>query len=112
VRDSERISEKHLEELLPLADSFEIAMKDPVWKSVDEKWRLGVEGIYSQLMTIFKNNDLTVFNPLGEEFDPREHEALIDTGTDNIIGEVIQSGYKRGEKVVRPAKVAVGTKKK
>ena len=98
-----------IEELLPLADSFEMAMKDPAWQEVDEKWKKGVEGIHNQLMNIFKNTGVTILNPVGEEFNPHEHEALMDSGTDNKVRDVIQKGYKLGDRIVRPAKVAIGS---
>lgn len=110
MRDKERITEKHVESLLPLADSFEMAMKDPAWKEASETWRKGVEGIHGQLMNLFAQYDVTTIDPLGEEFNPHEHEALVDTGSNTKIGEVIQKGYRIKERVLRPAKVAVGNK--
>lgn len=108
VRDRERITERHIEDLLPLADSFEMAMKDPAWASADAKWRAGVEGIHNQLMQILKGNHVEVLNPEGAEFNPHEHEALMDTGNGTRVSQVIQRGYKIGDRVLRPAKVAVG----
>ncbi len=108
VRDRERITERHIENLLPLADSFEMAMRDPSWAAADPKWRLGVEGIHNQLMNLFKSNAVEILDPIGVEFNPHEHEALMDTGNGNTISNVIQRGYKIGDRVLRPAKVAVG----
>jgi molecular chaperone GrpE len=108
IRDRERITERHIEDLLPLADSFEMAMNDPTWTQADPKWQAGVSGIHTQLMNIFKNYGVEVINPLGKEFNPHEHEALMDTGNGNTVSTVIQSGYKIGDRVLRPAKVAVG----
>ncbi len=109
IRDRERITERHIEELFPLADSFQMAMNDPAWTQADPKWQVGVSGIHTQLMNIFKNYGVEVIHPLGQEFNPHEHEALMDTGNNNTISAVIQSGYKIGDRVLRPAKVAVGT---
>jgi molecular chaperone GrpE len=108
VRDRERITERHIENLLPLADSFEMAMRDPAWAAADPKWRAGIEGIHTQLMNILKSNNVEVLDPLGKEFDPYEHEALMDTGNGSTVSNVIQRGYKIGDRVLRPAKVAVG----
>ena len=108
VRDRARITERHIEDLLPLADSFEMAMRDPSWAAADPKWRLGVEGIHNQLMNLFKSNAVEILDPIGAEFNPYEHEALMDTGNGNTISNVIQRGYKIGDRVLRPAKVAVG----
>lgn len=108
IRDRERITERHIEELLPLADSFEMAMKDSSWVSADPKWRTGVEGIHSQLLNILKNNQVDIIDPLGMDFNPHEHDALTHTGEGTKVLNVIQRGYKIGDRVLRPAKVAVG----
>lgn len=109
-RDRERITERHMEDLLPLADSFDMAMQDPAWQSADEIWRKGVEGIYAQLKNILRSNGIESIEPqAGSPFDPREHEALMDTGNGDVIGQVFQKGYKRGDTIIRPAKVGVGT---
>lgn len=109
-RDKERITEKHMESLFPLADSFEMAKKGTAWEQADEQWKKGIEGIHNQLLTIFAQNGIEAFSPLGEEFNPHEQEALMDNGKDSIVSEVIQKGYRTKDRVIRPAKVAVGTK--
>lgn len=108
VRDRERITERHIEDLLPLADSFEMAMKDTAWESADPKWRTGIESIHTQLMNIFKANNVEVIDPIGAEFNPHEHEALTDSGNGSMVSIVIQRGYKVGDRLIRAAKVAVG----
>lgn len=51
------------------------------------------------------------FGAAGEEFDPTVHEALMheqdEEATTETISQVLQPGYRVGEKVVRPARVAV-----
>ncbi len=106
--DRERAVARHVEELLPLCDSFDMAMGAPAWQSADPTWRKGVEGIYAQLMGLLASYGVTVLAPLGETFNPHEHEALIDNGGEHKVTTVIQKGYKRGETVIRPARVAVG----
>ena len=50
-------------------------------------------------------------NPVGQKFDPNRHEALVEVDHDKIqpghIAFVAQAGYVIGERVLRPAKVAV-----
>jgi molecular chaperone GrpE len=99
-RDRERITIKHLEEILPLKDSFDMAMQDPVWNEADEKWRKGVEGIHAQLANVLKSNGITEI----------EHEAVSHEGDGDTVVAVLQKGYKKGDTIIRPAKVAVGTK--
>ncbi len=110
---------KFLQSLLPLNDSFQTAMSDnDVWEQVDERWRKGVEGIYSQLNTIFQAHDVSKFDPSNEEFDPHFHEALSEEPVNeeqshNKVTTVIQSGFMikkdNKETVLRPAKVVVGS---
>lgn len=110
ARDRERITEKHIEELLPLADSFEMAMQGAGWEEADEKWRQGIEGIYAQLVNILKGSGVTEIEALGKEFDPHEHEAVSQEGDGHTVTAVLQKGYKVGDVIIRHARVAVGTK--
>ena len=54
---------------------------------------------------------LSVFGEKGEKFDPEIHEALVRNVsfevTEPTIADVIERGYKVGERLLRPAKVAV-----
>lgn len=103
--DIERATIRHIEDILPLADSFEMAMKDPAWADADEVWRKGVEGIYAQLQNILKSNGVSAIDAQGATFNPHEHEAL--TGEGETVTEVYQKGYKLRDTVIRPAKVSV-----
>lgn len=101
-------------ELLPVLDSFELAMKNKeAWEKVDSNWRVGVEYIYNQLASTLELNGLKKIYPLGEIFDHNRDEAIEnikvnDKEKDGKVIEVIQSGYKIGETIIRPAKVKVG----
>lgn len=54
---------------------------------------------------------MTRFGEPGEEFDPTLHEALMhatsEDATAETVQQVLQPGYKVGERVIRPARVAV-----
>jgi molecular chaperone GrpE len=54
---------------------------------------------------------LTVFGEKGEKFDPEIHEALVRNVSTEVseptIADVIEHGYKVGDRLLRPAKVAV-----
>lgn len=68
------------------------------------------EVIYKQLLQILKQNGLEESNPIGETFDPRQHEAIgAKAGEENKILEVQQKGYILHGKIIRPAKVVIGT---
>lgn len=118
-RDRERITIEHIESLIPLCDSFSLAMSNKeVWEKADENWRRGIEGINAQLKNILTQHQVVTINPLGEVFDPRQHEALSTTPTadknqhDRIIS-VVQNGFalKRNDgstELIRPARVVIG----
>lgn len=54
---------------------------------------------------------LSVFGEKGEKFDPEIHEALVRNVSTEVseptVADVIERGYKVGERLLRPAKVAV-----
>ncbi|MCR4334806.1 MAG: nucleotide exchange factor GrpE [Patescibacteria group bacterium] len=105
-------------EIIPVLDSFEIAMANKeMWEKVDKNWRIGVEHIYSQLKTILVNNNLLEINPLGEKFNPMRDEAIEfeivdDESKNDIITKVIQKGYSLNGKIIKSPKVKIGQFKK
>ena len=118
VRDKERLTTAHVEKLLPLYDSFYMAMSNKeAWNAVDEDWRKGVESIYTQLTKLFTSYNVSEVNPTGEEFDPEQHEAMAETpvadsSENNKVMSVIQMGFVRTHdgktELIRPARVVVG----
>ena len=67
--------------------------------------------IFGQLKSFLDKMNVTVIEALGEEFDPNIHNAISQQdGTDyasNHVCTVFQKGYKIGDKLIRPAMVAV-----
>ena len=118
ARDKTRLTISHVDKLLPLCDSFYLAMLDKeTWAKADEKWRKGVEGIASQLTSVMQSYKVTAFDPTGESFDHNRHEALAqvpvtDESHNNRVISVIQLGYEievdGNKELIRPARVTVG----
>lgn len=117
--DSLRYTKAHVEDLLPLADSFTMAMGNKeVWEKADATWRQGIEGIYAQLKSLLNSHQVTEFNPTGEDFDPESHDAMgnipvTDKNQHHKVQQVLQLGYEiktpTGQtEIVRPARVLVG----
>lgn len=116
----DRAQIKFIENLLPVCDSFRMAMSDEtVWEQVDEQWRKGVEGILSQLNSVLETYQVAALEPQGEPFDPHKHEALseepvTDDAAVNTVRQVVQPGYEATVNgtlhLVRPARVVVGVK--
>ena len=103
-----------INELIPVLDSFESAMKNKeAWAKVEPNWRVGVEYIASQLNQTLENNGLKKVYPLGQPFDHTRDEALEmvpteDKSQDGVVMEVVQTGYMLGDRLIRPPKVKVG----
>lgn len=110
---SESMRERILTRFLAVIDSFNMAFANKAaWEKVDENWRKGVEYIYSQMNTIFEEYGVKSLGTVGEAFDPNLHESLHTVPTDkkeddHKVAEVIQKGYKLGERILRPARVNV-----
>jgi len=121
MRDKIRYRRLHVEELLPLCDSFQMAMADvEAWEKADESWRKGIEGIHTQLLQLLNTYGVREVSPKDEKFDPHKHEAvgteLVDDEKmqDSVI-KVVQKGYEMtidgNIEIIRPARVTTGTTK-
>jgi molecular chaperone GrpE len=110
---SEAMRERILMRFLTVLDSFDMAFANKeTWEKVDESWRKGVEYIHSQINAIFEEFGVKPIGAVGENFDPSIHQSIemIQTDkkeSDHKVAEVIQRGYKLGERVIRPARVNV-----
>ena len=71
----------------------------------------GILGIHKLLSAFMDSFEIKRFDPEGEQFDFRQHEALTTVEKEgvepNTIVEVVQSGYTLEGEVLRPAKVVV-----
>src|SRR6478609_6948963 len=73
----ERSTEGLLEQLLPVLDSFELAVRNLEGSDVDEKVRKGIELVYAELMSVVERSGLERIECAGALFDPNEHEAVM-----------------------------------
>jgi molecular chaperone GrpE len=80
---------------------------DPKVKALIE----GVELTERELLKSLEKNGVKKFSPQGEKFDPNVHQAMYEVQDSNLpnghVAQVIQAGYMLGERVLRPALVAV-----
>ena len=71
----------------------------------------GVELIERELLKALEKNGVTKIEPLGEKFDPNFHQAMYEIPDASVpagsVVQVVQASYKIGERVLRPALVAV-----
>lgn len=99
--------------MLPVLDDFDRALIE-ISKSEDNELFKGVELISNKFREALKNKGLeNVAVEKGAAFDADVHEAItqIPAPTEDLKGkiiDVIEKGYKLGEKVIRYPKVVVG----
>jgi molecular chaperone GrpE len=95
-------------ELLAVKDSLEAALAAET-PSV-ENLKDGVELTLKQLTAAFGKFQLDEINPVGEKFDPHQHQAIQVVESDqpaNTVVTVLQKGYRLHERTLRPALVMV-----
>lgn len=107
-------SEDVMKNLLPVLDDFERALSHIENDKEAEALRKGVSLIYNKLVNTLEQKGLKVILvEKGEAFNADNHEAItqIPAPTANLKGKVIdiiEKGYKLGEKVIRFPKVVIG----
>ncbi|MFA6523952.1 MAG: nucleotide exchange factor GrpE [Candidatus Paceibacterota bacterium] len=110
---SEGLRERILSRFLTVIDSFNMAFANKEgWEKVDENWRKGVEYIYTQMNNIFEEYGVKPVGEIGESFDPSMHESIEMVPTDkkqddHKVSQVVQKGYKLGDRIIRPARVNI-----
>lgn len=96
-----------MQELLPVLDSFDLALDHKFPKDVEK----GVLLIRSQFEDILKKRGLNKIEVKeGDEFSPEKHESLGEIESDvpeGKVAEVAQCGYLFSGKVLRPARVKI-----
>ena len=97
------------QELLSVKDSLEASLGSD---NVDNKILIdGVELTLKQLNTVFEKFNIVEINPIGEKFDPNDHQAMSMVESkeqeSNTVLSVLQKGYKLNDRVIRPAMVSV-----
>ncbi len=100
--------ENFASELLAVKDSLEAALA--VESPSVENLKDGVELTLKQLVAAFGKFNLHDIHPLGEKFDPHQHQAIQMIESDqpaNTVVTVLQKGYRLNERTLRPALVMV-----
>ena len=108
-------------ETLSILDNLQRALssiKTDELKENDENISKFVEGIElteKQIITIFDKFKIEKVESLDANFDPNIHQAMFEVESDNkepgTVVEVVQEGYKIGDRLLRPALVGVSKKK-
>ncbi len=103
--------ERVVADLIPVLDNFRAATGHVPAEAKDSPWVTGIQYIEKQLEKALQDHGLSVIEPqAGEQFDPAVHEAVeqaSEEGKGDRVKQVVQNGYRLGERVIRPARVVV-----
>lgn len=103
-------------DLLEVLDNFERALSSTGDKKDFKAFKKGVKMILEQMKKILDDHNVSQIDSVGKLFDPELHEAVMQIETDEqpegVIARELSGGYKKGEKVIRHAKVGVSSGKK
>ena len=106
--------------LLPVMDNLKRALETEasVEASESDEFRhflSGVDLIHKQLNGVLEALGIKPITAVGEQFDPHLHEAVVTETTDeyepDTVTQEILTGYRLGDKLIRPALVKVATRK-
>lgn len=100
-----------LKELIKVIDDFQTALNNK--DASPDNFKHGMELIFAKLVSTGEELGLQKISTVGQQFNPREHEALLAQQCDKPENEVIeelQAGYKVGDSIIRTAKVKVAKK--
>jgi len=119
VREHEKARRRTLErfmgDLLPVRDSLERGLEAAEDQAATvESLKEGKQLIMKILTKVMGDHGLQIIDPLGDAFDPEQHEAMTMIPSaehdENTIIDVIEKGYQLHERLIRPAKVVVSRK--
>jgi molecular chaperone GrpE len=109
---SRRAAERLVKELLPIVDDLERAL-EAAEEHEEAKLEEGVRLVHRQLASALEREGLAEIET-GGKFDPHVHEALLSQPSEAAEGsviEVLQKGYRLGDRVLRPARVVIAAPK-
>ncbi|HWL32540.1 MAG TPA: nucleotide exchange factor GrpE [Gaiellaceae bacterium] len=109
VELTRRANERILNELLPVLDDLERALEAAA-EHEEAKLEEGVRLVHRSLLGLVERHGLSEIATEGA-FDPHVHEALLaqpgEGAEEGAVLQVLQKGYRLGDKVLRPARVIV-----
>jgi molecular chaperone GrpE len=120
VREKEELrlfaASRLLEDLLPALDNLGLGLAAAKQPNADLKaLAKGVELVQQQLKGALASHGLKEINPLGQPFDPHQHEALSHQASKDVKAEhvltVVRTGYSLNGRLLRPASVIISSGK-
>lgn len=105
-----------LKDLLSVLDNLDRALKNKDGQTDVQRLHEGIELIRKQFMDLLTKRGVTPLEAERTKFDPAVHQAVLteesDAVTEPEVGEILQTGYRLNERLLRPALVKVIVPKK
>lgn len=106
-----RAEQRIILKFIDVINQFESAIKSKDKNTSPDPWTEGVEVIYRNFEHLLSNEGFIRIETIGKQFDPRLHEAILNTPIDDVENGIILNefspGYIRDEIVVKPATVEI-----
>ena len=100
-----------LSKLLVIADDFDRAIANMPAELRGVSWVDGIAAIDRKLRALLDSEGLTPIEAVGQQFDPHQHEAVVQEETTDVpegtVTSELQRGYRIRDRVLRPSMVAV-----
>jgi molecular chaperone GrpE len=102
-----------LQGLLPVLDNLQLGVAAARQKTDTKSIVDGVSMVLEQLKGVLDRNGLKEVNPVGQKFDPHQHEAIAhqpnpDVAEEHVL-QVVRIGYSLNGRLLRPASVVVSS---
>ncbi len=98
-------------QILEIVDNFKRAVELPENQKNFGAFQSGMKMIYEQMKRFLEKHKIEPIKAIGQKFDPEFHEAVMQIESDEhpegTVASELGGGFKRGDKIIRHAKVGV-----
>jgi molecular chaperone GrpE len=95
---------------LPVLDDLDRALESVDADIAEHRWVEGVRMVQRKFRTVLESSGVQPIDAEGQPFDPAAHEAIsYAPGPEGLVVAVVQAGYTVDGRVIRPARVVVGS---
>ena len=100
-----------MKKVLPALDDFDRAVANAPAPVLGDSWFEGLELVQRKMFAVLEGLNIEKMKVVGELFDPMLHDGVMQEESDEYesgtVTKELQTGYRRGDRVIRPALVAV-----
>lgn len=100
-----------IKKFLAVLDDMDRALRNRPADAEQQEWWSGIELIYRKLQNILEAEGIEPVATQNDDFDPNRHEAISHEDHPQVesgkVIEVLQQGYRIGDRLIRPALVRV-----